>query len=95
LAVDARVKFPVLGSGNQILYATVTQDGLAVKGAVVGITVWYQTVSREFPRTVTGDDGTAMIDWNVGRPSGGFTLIDVTATYQGKTATTTTGFFPR
>lgn len=95
LAVEARVKFPILGSGDQILYATVTRDGLPVKGAVVGVTVWYQSVAREFPGAMTAADGTAMIDWSVGRPSGGFTLIDVTATHQGETARTTTGFYPR
>ena len=95
LAVEARVKFPVLGSGNQVLYATVTEDGQPVKGAVVGVTVWYQSVPRELPRFVTGDDGTATIDWTVGRPSGGFTSIDVIVTHEGKTARTTTGFYPR
>ena len=95
LAVEARVKFSVLGSGDQFLYATVTRDEQPVKGAVVGVTVWYQSVSRTLPRAVTGADGTAVIDWSVGRPSGGFTLIEVTATHQGETARTTTGFYPR
>lgn len=95
LTVESRVKFPVLGSGNQTLYVTVTRDGLPVKGAVVGIVVSYQSAAREFPKTVTAEDGSAVFHWNVGRPSGGFTLIDVTATHQGKTARTATGFYPR
>ena len=95
LAVKARVKFPVLGSGEQVLDVTVTKDGLPVQGSVVGIVVWYQSEKREFPKTVTGEDGKAILEWSVGRPSGGFTLIDVTATHQGKTARTTTGFYPR
>ncbi len=95
LTVEARVKFPVLGSGDQVLYVTVTRDQMPVKGAVVGIVVWYRSDKREFPKTVTGDDGKAVMDWSVGRPSGGFTLIEVTATHQGKTARTSTGFYPR
>ncbi len=95
LTVEARVKFPVLGSGDQVLYVTVARDRLSVKGAVVGIVVLYRSDMREFPKTVTGDDGKAVMDWSAGRPSGGFPLIEVTATHQGKTARTTTGFYPR
>ncbi len=95
LTVEARVKFPVLGSSDQVLYVTVTRDQLPVKGVVVGIAVWYRSDKREFPKTVTGDHGKAVMDWSVGRPSGGFTLIEVTATHQGKTARTSTGFYPR
>ena len=95
LTVEARVKFPVLGSGDQVLYVTVTRDRVPVKGAVAGIVVWYRSDKREFPKTVTGDDGKTVMDWDVGRPSGGFTLIEVTATHQGKTARTSTGFYPR
>lgn len=94
-AVEARVKFPVLGSGKQTLYTTVTRDGEPVKGAVVAGTVWYQSVARTLPNTVTGVDGTALFEWSVTGASGGFTSIDITASHQGGTARTKTGFYPR
>jgi hypothetical protein len=93
--VEARVKFPVLGSGDQVLYTTVTLDGEPVKGAVVGVIVTYQSVSRKLPSAVTGADGKAVFDWSVSGVSGGFTSIDVTAAHQDVTARTTTGFYPR
>jgi hypothetical protein len=93
--VDARVKFPVLGSGNQILYTTVTLDGEPVKGAVVGVVVSYQSISRRLPKAVTDVDGKAVFDWSVSGVSGGFTSIDVRASHQDGTARTTTGFYPR
>ena len=93
--VDARVKFPVLGSGEQVLYTTVTNDGEPVKGAVVGVVVSYQSISRKLPKAVTDADGKAVFDWSVSGVSGGFTSIDVTASHQDGTARTTTGFYPR
>ena len=92
LAVDARVKFPVLGGGKQTLYATVTLDGRPVQGARVGIVVRYQTVERAIKDSPTQYDGTTSISWSVGAASSGFTVVEVTAWYRGKTARTTTGF---
>jgi hypothetical protein len=93
--VDARVKFPVLGSGKQVLYTTVTRDGEPVKAAVVGVVISYQSVSRKLPSAVTDADGKVEFDWKVSGVSGGFTSIDVTASHQDGTARTTTGFYPR
>ena len=50
LAFEAPVKFPILGSGEQVLNVTVTRYGLPVRGAVVGIVVWYQSDKRELPK---------------------------------------------
>ena len=94
LAVSASVKFPSLGGGTQTLYATVTLDGWPVQGADVGITVYYKTVTRTFTGSPTGADGKTQISWSVGRPRGGYTVrIKVVATYQGQSASTTTGFY--
>ncbi|MBA7571078.1 hypothetical protein ES708_12834 [subsurface metagenome] len=94
LAVSASVKFPSLGGGTQTLYATVTLNGQPVQGAAVGITVYYKTVTRTFTASPTGSDGKTQISWSVGRPRGGYTVrIEVVATYQSQTASTTTGFY--
>jgi len=94
LAVSASVKFASLGGGTQTLYATVTLNGRPVQGADVGITVYYKTVTRTFTASPTGSDGKTQISWSVGRPRGGYTVrIKVAATYQGQTASTTTGFY--
>jgi beta-lactamase superfamily II metal-dependent hydrolase len=94
LAVSASVKFPSLGGGTQTLYATVTLSGQPVQGADVGITVYYKTVTRTFTASPTGSNGKTQISWSVGRPRGGYTVrIEVVATYQGQTASTTTGFY--
>ena len=94
LAVSASVKFASLGGGTQTLYATVTLNGHSVQGADVGITVYYKTVTRTFTASPTGSDGKTQISWSVGRPRGGYTVkIKVVATYQGQSASTTTGFY--
>ncbi len=95
LAVSASVKFASLGGGTQTLYATVTTlDGQPVQGADVSITVYYKTVTRAFTASPTGADGRTQISWSVGRPRGGYTVrIKVVATYQGQSASTTTGFY--
>ncbi len=94
LAVSASVKFASLGGGTQTLYATVTLNGHPVQGADVGITVYYKTVTRTFTASPTGSDGKTQISWSVGRPRGGYTVkIKVVATYQGQSASTTTGFY--
>jgi len=94
LAVSSSVKFPTLGGGTQTLYATVTLDGQPVQGADVSITVYYKTVTRAFTASPTGADGRTQISWSVGRPRGGYTVrIKVVATYQGQSASTTTGFY--
>ena len=94
LAVSASVKFASLGGGTQTLYATVTLNGHPVQGADVGITVYYKTVTRAFTASPTGSDGKTQISWSVGRPRGGYTVkIKVVATYQGQSASTTTGFY--
>jgi len=94
LAVSASVKFASLGGGTQTLYATITLNGHPVQGADVGITVYYKTVTRTFTASPTGSDGKTQISWSVGRPRGGYTVkIKVVATYQGQSASTTTGFY--
>lgn len=65
-----------------------------MKAAVAGVVVWYRSDEREFPKTVTGDNGKAVMDRSVGRPSGGFTLIQVTATHQAKMARTSQDSIP-
>lgn len=96
LSVSASMSNPTTSQNStETLHAVVTSNGKPVSGANVTITCNYSSTDSTYSG-VTNSSGVSDISFKVSRAKLNFTVrVDVTVSYNGQTATTSTSFTPK
>jgi hypothetical protein len=97
LQASASVKYPITGQGGyQTVYVRVTDEaGRGLQGARVQAVVHFRDGDELLRADDTGASGHSSLSFNIGYPPPGYTvIIDVNASYGGRTATAASSFIP-
>jgi len=97
LRVTASVRYPITGQGgSQTIYVRVVDDvGQPVAGVAVEAVVHFRGGDELHRLPSTDATGSTSLTFSIGYPPPGYTvIIDVRATYGGRTASARTSFIP-